>query len=168
VTSHPLLHLLQDKFCICQPEQNQEAGDLNNNAGNTPPALADPKHCTHIDPPPEVVSQLMLYCLRAIDLQICSQAAGQLPLPTRSPSLRATAFRSTRRCEPLRYDNDRFLSGSADSLDRERPFFNIVSFRKNVAIRAPDLDTKDVQIQSERITKTSYAETSCSISRAAN
>ena len=38
------------------------------------------------------------------------------------------------------YDNDRFLTGNKDSLDREKPFFNIVSFRKNVAIRATDLD----------------------------
>jgi hypothetical protein len=50
------------------------------------------------------------------------------------------------------YDNDKFLSGNEDSLGREKPFFNIVSFRKNVATRATDLDTKDVQIQSERIT----------------
>lgn len=57
------------------------------------------------------------------------------------------------------YDNDRFLTGNKDDLDREKPYFNIVSFRKNVATRATDLDTKDVQIQSERITKTSYAET---------
>jgi hypothetical protein len=57
------------------------------------------------------------------------------------------------------YDNDRFLTGNKDSLDREKPFFNIVSFRKNVATRATDLDTKDVQIQSDHITKTSYAET---------
>src|SRR3954453_11432761 len=54
------------------------------------------------------------------------------------------------------YDNDRFLSGNKDDLEREKPFFNIVSFRKNVATRATDLDTKDVQIQSDRITKTSY------------
>ena len=57
------------------------------------------------------------------------------------------------------YDNDRFLSGNKDGLDREKPFFNIVSFRKNVAMRATGLDTKDVQIQSDRITKTSYAKT---------
>ncbi len=56
------------------------------------------------------------------------------------------------------YDNDRFVTGNKDSLDREKPFFNIVSFRKNVAIRATDLDTKDVHIESERNTKTSYAE----------
>ncbi|MDO8398824.1 MAG: hypothetical protein Q7T45_13480 [Bradyrhizobium sp.] len=34
-----------------------------------------------------------------------------------------------------------------------------MSLRKNVAIRATDLDTKDEKIESERITKTSYAET---------
>ena len=28
--------------------------------------------------------------------------------------------------------NDKFLSGNTDSLDREKPFFNIVAFRKNV------------------------------------
>ena len=56
------------------------------------------------------------------------------------------------------YDNDKFISGNKDSLDREKPFFNIVNFRKNVATRATDLDTKDVQIQSDRTTKTSYAE----------
>jgi hypothetical protein len=37
------------------------------------------------------------------------------------------------------------------------PFFNIVSFRKNVATRVRYLDANDVQIQSDRITKTSYA-----------
>jgi hypothetical protein len=56
------------------------------------------------------------------------------------------------------YDSDRFLSGNKDSLGREKPFYNICTFRKNVATRATDLDTKDVQIQSDRITKTSYAE----------
>ncbi|MCP3394724.1 hypothetical protein NLM27_38890 [Bradyrhizobium sp. CCGB12] len=54
------------------------------------------------------------------------------------------------------YHNDRFLSGTG-SLDREKRFFNIVSFRKNVATRATDLDTKDVQVQNDPITKTSYA-----------
>jgi hypothetical protein len=56
------------------------------------------------------------------------------------------------------YDNDRFVTGNIDGLDRQKPLFNIVSFRKNVAIRATDLDTKDVKIESERTTKTSYAE----------
>ena len=56
------------------------------------------------------------------------------------------------------YHNSKFLSGNKDSLDREKPFFNICKFRVNVAVRATDLDTKDVQIQSDRTTKTSYAE----------
>ncbi|MBX3498114.1 MAG: hypothetical protein KF889_01620 [Alphaproteobacteria bacterium] len=57
------------------------------------------------------------------------------------------------------YHNSRFLSGNKDTLDREKPFFNICKFRVNVATRATDLDTKDVQIQSERITDKSYVET---------
>ena len=28
------------------------------------------------------------------------------------------------------YDNDRFLTGNKDSLDREKPFYNIASFPK--------------------------------------
>jgi hypothetical protein len=32
------------------------------------------------------------------------------------------------------YDDDRFLTGNKDHFEREKPFFNIVSFRKNVAI----------------------------------
>jgi hypothetical protein len=56
------------------------------------------------------------------------------------------------------YHNSKFLSGNTDSLGREKPFYNICKFRVNVAVRATDLDTKDVQIQSDRITKTSYAE----------
>ncbi len=56
------------------------------------------------------------------------------------------------------YHNSRFLSGNKDSVGREKPFYNICKFRVNVATRATDLDTKDVQIQSDRVTKTSYAE----------
>jgi hypothetical protein len=66
-------------------------------------------------------------------------------------------YETLRSVEP--YDKDRFVIGNKDDLEREKPFFKIVSFRKNVATRATDLDTKDVQIQSDRITKTSYAET---------
>lgn len=55
------------------------------------------------------------------------------------------------------YDNDRFISGNKDTLGREKPFFSIVSFRKNVATRATDLDTKDVQVESDRVTETSFA-----------
>jgi hypothetical protein len=36
------------------------------------------------------------------------------------------------------------------SRPREKPFFNICKFRVNVATRATDLDTKDVQIESTR------------------
>jgi len=42
------------------------------------------------------------------------------------------------------YDNDRFLSGNLDELGREKPSHNIASFRKNVATRPTNLDTKDV------------------------
>lgn len=56
------------------------------------------------------------------------------------------------------YHNSKFLSGNKDSLDREKPFYNVCKFRVNVAVRATDLDTKDVQIESTRVTKTSYAE----------
>src|SRR4051794_38819938 len=57
------------------------------------------------------------------------------------------------------YHNSKFTSGPKDSLGREKPFYNITKFRVNVAVRATDLDTKDVQIQADRTTKTSYAET---------
>ena len=56
------------------------------------------------------------------------------------------------------YHNSRFLSGNKDSLGREKPFYNVCKFRVNVAVRATDLDTKDVSIQSDRTTKESYAE----------
>ena len=46
------------------------------------------------------------------------------------------------------YANSKFTTGPKDSLKREKPFFNICKFRVNVAVRATDLDTKDVQIQS--------------------
>lgn len=47
------------------------------------------------------------------------------------------------------YDASKFETGNKDSLGREKPFYNIVTFRKNVATRATDLDTKDVKIESE-------------------
>jgi hypothetical protein len=49
------------------------------------------------------------------------------------------------------YHNSRFLSGNKDSLGREKPFCNICKFRVNVAVRATDLDTKDVKIEAERV-----------------
>ena len=49
------------------------------------------------------------------------------------------------------YSNSRFSTGQKDSLGRDKPFYNITKFRVNVATRATDLDTKDVQIQSEGV-----------------
>jgi hypothetical protein len=48
------------------------------------------------------------------------------------------------------YHNSHFLSTNKDSLGREKPFYNITKFRVNVAMRATDLDTKDVHIESDR------------------
>jgi hypothetical protein len=41
--------------------------------------------------------------------------------------------------------------GNKDSLDREKPFYNITKFRVNVATRATDLDTKHVTIFSDKV-----------------
>ena len=56
------------------------------------------------------------------------------------------------------YDNDPLPHRQQGQSRSEDAFFNIISFRKNVAIRATNLDNKDVQMQSDRITKTGYAE----------
>jgi hypothetical protein len=55
------------------------------------------------------------------------------------------------------YSNSTFTSGNMDSLDREKPFFNICKFRV-IATRATHLDTKDVTIQSEGFGVRSYAQ----------
>ncbi|MGI8467739.1 MAG: hypothetical protein ACR2N3_04735 [Pyrinomonadaceae bacterium] len=47
------------------------------------------------------------------------------------------------------YYNSKFLSGNLDSLEREKPFFNINKFRVNVATRTTDMDVKDIKIESE-------------------
>ena len=47
------------------------------------------------------------------------------------------------------YHNSKFLTGSQDSLKREKPFYNIYKFRVNVAVRATDIDTNDIQVSSE-------------------
>src|SRR5580704_8383328 len=49
------------------------------------------------------------------------------------------------------YHGSKFKSGSKDSLKREKPFYNICKFRVNVAVRATDLDTKDVQIEADDV-----------------
>ena len=45
--------------------------------------------------------------------------------------------------------NSEFLSGKTDELGRYKPYFNIVNFRLDVAVRATDLDIKDFQIISD-------------------
>ena len=44
------------------------------------------------------------------------------------------------------YANSKFTSCNKDSLKREKSVYNICKFRVNVAVRATDLDTKDVTI----------------------
>ncbi|MGB1039030.1 MAG: hypothetical protein ACPGYY_10320 [Bacteroidia bacterium] len=44
------------------------------------------------------------------------------------------------------YSNDKYLNGQTDEFGREKPFYNINRFRVNVAVRATDFDTKDIQI----------------------
>ena len=45
--------------------------------------------------------------------------------------------------------NSKYLSGDLDEFGREKPYYNIANYRLNVAIRATDFDTKDVNIVSE-------------------
>ena len=52
------------------------------------------------------------------------------------------------------YSNSKYLTGNKDSLGREKPFYNIVNAKVNLATTATDLDTKDIQIMSD--TPTSF------------
>jgi len=47
------------------------------------------------------------------------------------------------------YTNSRYLNGNTDIRNRIKPFYNIINFRINVAVRATDFDTKDFQVYSE-------------------
>ena len=47
------------------------------------------------------------------------------------------------------YSNSKYLKGNIDELGKEKPFYNINKFRVNVAVRATDLDIKDIQISSD-------------------
>lgn len=47
------------------------------------------------------------------------------------------------------YINSRYLSGSKDSLGRDKPFFNIVNAKVNTSITATDVDTKDINVYAE-------------------
>ena len=42
------------------------------------------------------------------------------------------------------YLNSKHISGSTDSLGRDKPFFNIVSAAVNIWYRATDIDRKDI------------------------
>lgn len=47
------------------------------------------------------------------------------------------------------YTNSRYLGGNTDARNRVKPFYNIINFRINVAVRATDFDTKDFDVYSE-------------------
>lgn len=44
------------------------------------------------------------------------------------------------------YTESKYISGNKDRRGKEKPFYNIVNFRVNVATRATDIDTKDINI----------------------
>ena len=47
------------------------------------------------------------------------------------------------------YTNSRYINGNTDLRNRVKPFYNIINFRINVAVRATDFDTKDFDVYSE-------------------
>lgn len=47
------------------------------------------------------------------------------------------------------YTNSQYINGMFDEMGRYKPFYNIVNFRVNVAVKATDLDTKDIQVFSD-------------------
>src|SRR5574343_354304 len=44
------------------------------------------------------------------------------------------------------YGESKYLSGQKDSLRHDKPIYNIVNHRVNLATRATDIDTKDINI----------------------
>lgn len=50
----------------------------------------------------------------------------------------------------IAYLNSKHLSGSTDSLGREKPFFNIVTAAVNIWYRATDIDRKDIRIKPDK------------------
>lgn len=52
------------------------------------------------------------------------------------------------------YTNSKYLTGGKDQLGRDKPFYNIVNAKVNLATTATDLDTKDIQVMSD--TSTSF------------
>jgi len=49
------------------------------------------------------------------------------------------------------YLNSKHTSGDTDSLDREKPFFNIVTAAVNIWYRATDIDRKNIQIKADKL-----------------
>src|SRR3569833_353006 len=87
----------------------------------------------------------LLQCLRSTNSCGSRETTTEVS-PLRLP--KATISPSTRRSARSSSTTTVASSGNKDSLGREKPFFNICKFRVNVATRATDLDTKDVQIES--------------------
>jgi hypothetical protein len=55
------------------------------------------------------------------------------------------------------YLNSKHISGTTDSLGREKPFFNIVSAAVNIWYRATDLDRKNIRIMPDKMSNTALA-----------
>lgn len=55
------------------------------------------------------------------------------------------------------YSNSKYLTGDKDELGRDKPFYNIVNYRVNVAVRATDIDVKDIKIISDNPEFQEYA-----------
>ena len=55
------------------------------------------------------------------------------------------------------YTNHKHISGSIDSLGREKPFFNIVTAAENIWYRATDIDRKDIKFIPKTLSSTVLA-----------
>lgn len=51
------------------------------------------------------------------------------------------------------YLNSKHISGETDSMDREKPFFNIVTAAVNIWYRATDIDRKNIRIKAAKTTE---------------
>jgi hypothetical protein len=49
------------------------------------------------------------------------------------------------------YLNSKHISGATDSLDRDKPFFNIVTAACNIWYRATDIDRKNIRIKADKL-----------------
>lgn len=47
------------------------------------------------------------------------------------------------------YSNSKYILGERDALGRKKPFYNVVNDKVNVAVRATDIDTKDIEITAD-------------------